>query len=185
MATTHYRIDDAAEFGALVADAFGGRAGALTAIALDSWLAADGYVVQYQLAASTTGATAQDSAGADQTVDQSIEVAYAMSDIGAVEAIEWPADAPPADALVVPGFAPNTFPLPDDAQLRPSVGVVAFVTTWDEAGVRDFYAAQLGAEGWSLEGEYGYYTARRGEEEIVLAVTAEGEGMTRVEVFAE
>jgi chemotaxis protein histidine kinase CheA len=183
--TTHYRIDDAAEFGALVADAFGGRAGALTAIALDSWLAADGYVVQYQLAASTTGATMQDSAGADQTVDQSIEVAYSMSDIGAVEAIVWPVDAPPADALVVPGFAPNTFPLPDDAQVQPSVGVVAFVTSWDEAGVRDFYAAQLGAEGWSLEGEYGYYTARRGEEEIVLAVTAEGEGVTRVEVFAE
>jgi hypothetical protein len=170
----------------LVADAFGGRAGTLTSIALDSWLAEDGYVVQYLLAATTTGATTLDNAGADQNVDQTIEVAYTMSDIDAVENIIWPAEAPPADALVVPGFDADAFPLPEDAQLQPSVGAVAFDTALDEVAVRDFYAEQLGAAGWSLEGEYGYYTARRDDLEVVLAITAgEDEQLTRVEVFAE
>ncbi len=183
--TTHYRIDDAEEFVTLVADAFGGRAGALTSITLDSWLAEDGYVVKYLLAATTTGATTLDSAGADQRVDQTIAVEYAMSDIDAVGEITWPADAPPANALVVPGFDADAFPLPEDAHLQPSVGAVAFVTALDEAAVRDFYAEQLGAAGWILEGEYGYYTARRDDLEIVLAVTAgEDEQLTRVEVFA-
>jgi chemotaxis protein histidine kinase CheA len=182
--TTHYRIDDAEEFVTLVADAFGGRAGTLTSITLDSWLAEDGYVVKYLLSATTTGATTLDSAGADQRVDQTIAVEYAMSDIGAVDEITWPADAPPADALVVPGFDADAFPLPEDAQVQPSVGAVAFGTALDEAAVRDFYAEQLGATGWILEGEYGYYTARRDDQEIVLAVTAgEDEQLTRVEVF--
>ena len=182
--TTHYRIDNAEQFAALVADAFGGRAGTLTSITLDSWLADDGYVVQYLLAATASGATVQDSTGADQTVDQTIAVEYALRDINAVEDIAWPGDAPPADALVVPGFDANAFPLPPDAQMQPTVGVLAYDTTLDETAVRDFYAAQLGAAGWSLEGEYGYYTARRGEEAIVIAVTA-GEGVTRVEVFGQ
>lgn len=186
VATTHYRIDNAEQFAALVADAFGGRAGVLTSIVLDSWLAADGYVVQYLLAATTSGATVQDSAGADQMVDQTIAVEYALRDIGAVEDIAWPVDAPPADALVVPGFDANAFPLPPDAQMQPTVGALAFITALDETAVRDFYAAQLGAAGWSLEGEYGYYTARRDGAELVLAVTPGGEGQpTRVEVFAD
>jgi hypothetical protein len=170
-----------------VADAFGGRAGTLTSITLDSWLAADGYIVQYLLAATTAGATVQDSAGADQMVDQTITVDYTMSDIGALDAIAWPADAPPADALIVPGFDANAFPLPENAQVQPSVGVLAFATALDEAGVRDFYAAQLGAAGWSLKGEYGYFTARRDDGlTLVLAVTPGGDGQpTRVEVFAD
>ena len=156
--TIHYRIDDAEEFGTLVADAFGGHAGTLTSIALDSWLAEDGYVVQYLLSATTTGATTLDNAGADQRVDQTIAMEYAMSDIGAVGEIAWPPDAPPADALVVPGFDADAFPLPEDAHLQPSVGAVAFVTALDEAAVRDFYADQLGATGdpegriWLLHG---------------------------------
>ena len=184
--TIHYRIDEAEEFGTLVADAFGGRAGTLTSIALDSWLAEDGYVVQYLLAATTTGATTLDSAGADQRVDQTIAVEYAMSDIGAVGEIAWPADAPPADALVVPGFDADAFPLPEDAQLQPSVGLLAFNTALDEAAVRDFYAEQLGASGWSLEGEYGYYTARSADSSLVLAITSGADGQpTRVEILAE
>lgn len=184
--TTHYRIDNADEFVALVADAFGGRAGTLTSITLDSWLAADGYIVQYLLAATTAGATVQDSAGADQMVDQTITVDYKMSDIGALDAIVWPADAPPADALIVPGFDADAFPLPENAEVQPSVGVLAFATALDEAGVRDFYAAQLGVAG-SLEGEYGYYTARRDDgPTLVLAVTPGGDGQpSRAEVFAD
>lgn len=183
--TIHYRIDNAEEFVALVTDAFGGRAGTLSSITLDSWIARDGYVVKYLLSATTTGATLLDRAGADQIVDQTIAVAYAMNDINAVEEIPWPADAPPADALTVPGFDDNAFPLPQDAQLQPSVGAVAFLTALPEAEIKDFYAQQLGAAGWSFDGEYGYYTAQRDNLVIGLAVTAgEGDDLTRVEVFA-
>lgn len=184
--TVHYRVDNADEFGALVADAFGGRAGTLTTITLDSWLAPDGYVVKYLLAATTTGATAQGSDGVDRSVDQTIDVSYAMSDIDAVGEIAWPAEAPPATALIVPGFDADAFPLPEDAALQPSVGSLLFTTALDELAVRDFYAEQLGAQGWSLEGDYGYYTARREDRALVIAITAgEDEQPTRVEVFAE
>lgn len=184
--TVHYRVDNADEFSALVADAFGGRAGTLTTITLDSWLAPDGYVVKYLLAATTTGATAQGSDGVDRSVDQTIDVSYAMSDIDGVGEIAWPAEAPPAAALIVPGFDADAFPLPQDAALQPSVGSLLFTTALDELAVRDFYAERLGAQGWSLEGEYGYYTARREELALVIAIAAGDDGQpTRVEVFAE
>ena len=186
MPTIHYRVDNADEFGALVADAFGGRTGTLTAITLDSWLAQDGYVVKYLLAATTTGATALGSDGVDQTVDQTIDVHYAMNDIGGVGEIAWPVEAPPAAALIVPGFDPDAFPLPEDAGLQPSVGSLLFTTALDELAVRDFYAEQLGVQGWSLDGEYGYYTARRDDLALMFAITMGEDGQpTRVEVFAE
>lgn len=181
--TIHYRITDPAQFTAITGDAMGES---LVSVALDGWIAPEGYVVRYVLAAETHDGAAADAAGdLVPAASQRINIDYALTEVNGDVAIAWPDDAPPAGDVAIPGFEPGTFPLPDDARLTPGLAALEIATALDENAVERFYAGALSALGWSFTGEYGVYTAAKDDLVLTLLVsaTSSAEGGSTIYVF--
>jgi hypothetical protein len=107
-----------------------------------------------------------------------------LSDLDAVPRIEWPADAQPPDTVSVPGFVPNTFPLPENAAIIPRLGMVEIRTVASEGDMAAFYQARLTELGWSFDGELGFYSAEKDGQRISLTILPdEVTGETVVRVF--
>ena len=181
--TTHYRTDDPAQFAAIAGDAMGDN---LVSVSLDGWVAPEGYVVRYVLAAETRDGTATDAAGNLVPVtSQQITIDYTLTEANGAVAITWPEDAPPAGEVTVPGFEAGAFPLPDDARLTPGVAALEIETALGENAVERFYAGNLSALGWSFTGEYGVYTATKDDLVLTLLVSAasSAEGGSTIYIF--
>ena len=118
-------------------------------------------------------------------MQQEIDASYQLSDVDAVAAIEWPADAQPPGTIAVPGFVPNTFPLPEGATVTPRLGMIEISTPQAEAEVADFYRARLDELGWDFAGELGFYDATKDGQQIHLTILPdEVSGETQITVFA-
>jgi hypothetical protein len=181
---THYRLTDPAVFAAVMQDRLPSGSGTVQSVLLEGWVADAGFVVKYLLQVTLAGAEFVDAAGNRLTVQQQIDASYLLSDIDAVRAIEWPADAQPPDTIAVPGFVPNTFPLPEGSTATPLLGMVEIRTPQPEAEVVAFYRARLAELGWSFEGELGFYTAGKDGQVINLTILRdEVNGDTQVRVF--
>jgi hypothetical protein len=84
----------------------------------------------------------------------------------------------------VPGFVPNTFPLPEGARVTPRLGMVEIRTDASDADTTAFYRTQLEALGWSFDGELGFYSAEKEGRRIRLTILPdELTGETVVRVF--
>jgi hypothetical protein len=107
-----------------------------------------------------------------------------LSDLDRVAAIEWPADAQPPNTVSVPGFVPNTFPLPEAARVTPRLGMVEIRTDLPEADVAAFYRVRLQELGWTFDGEQGFYSAEKAGQRLRLTILPdEITGETVVRVF--
>ena len=184
VAVTHYRLTDPAVFTAAAQDIL--PAGATVQnVLLEGWVADAGFVVRYFLQATIDGAEFIDESGARLAVQQQIDAGYALSDLDAVGAIDWPADAQPPETISVPGFVPNTFPIPDGATATPHLGLVEIRTAQAEADVTAFYRARLAELGWTVSGELGFYTAAKDGQTLSITILPdEASGETVVRVFA-
>ena len=102
--------------------------GAVENVQLEGWVADAGYVVKYLLQAELKDAQILDDAGNPVRVQQEVSASYVLSDLDGMVTIEWPADAQPPNTVTVPGFVPNTFPLPDGAKVIPRLGMLELRT---------------------------------------------------------
>jgi hypothetical protein len=183
--TTHYRITDSAVFTSVMAGAISPDSGQVQAVTLEGWVADAGYVAKYALEAQFTGATTMDAQGNRVVADQAISAGYALSDIDRAPPITWPEDAQPPGTTDVPGFAPNTFPVPDGAQLYPKLGLLEIVSAADQETVTAFYRDRLAALGWAMAGEFGFYTLTKDDKTLTLTILPdEAAALTVVRVFA-
>lgn len=181
--TIHYRTDDRAQFTAIAGDAMGDS---LVSVSLDGWVAPEGYVVRYVLAAETSDGTATDATGnLVPVISQQITIDYTLTEANGAVAIAWPEDAPSAGEVAVPGFDPGAFPLPDDARMTPGVAALEIETALDENAVERFYADNLSTLGWTFTGEYGVYTAMKDDVVLTLLVSATSsvEGGSTIYIF--
>lgn len=167
---THYRLTDAAVFSAAAEDLLPKEAGTVETVWLEGWVADAGFVVKYFLAATMVDVLFVDEAGNRLVVQQQIDASYGLSDLDAVPGLEWPADAQPPGTVVVPGFVPNTFPVPDGATATPRLGLLEIRTAQTESEVSAFYRMRLGELGWAVAGELGFYTAAKNGETINLTI---------------
>lgn len=182
---THYRLTDPAVYAAAVQGILPDGEGSVQSLLLEGWVADAGFVMKYLLQATLADADFVDDAGNHVAVQQQIDVSYVLSDLDAVRAIEWPADAQPPETIAVPGFVPNTFPIPDGATATPHLGLVEIRTPQTEAEVTSFYRARLTELGWSVAGELGFYTAAKEGQTISLTILPdEASRETVVRVFA-
>jgi hypothetical protein len=181
---THYRLTDPANFVAAVEDIFPMAEGTVQNVLLEGWVADAGYVVKYLLHVNLADAEILDDSGNRLQVQQEASASYTLSDLDAIERIEWPADAQPPNTVSVPGFVPNTFPLPDGAKVTPRLGMVEIRTGEADSDVAAFYRARLSELGWSFDGELGFYSAVKDGQRISLTILAdEVSGETVVRVF--
>lgn len=185
VSVTHYRLTDPALFTAAVGDMLPDGAGSVQRVQLEGWVADAGFVVKYLLQATLADADFVDEAGNRLSVQQEIDASYQLRDVDAVAAIEWPADAQPPGTIAVPGFVPNTFPLPEGATVTPRLGMIEISTPQAEAEVADFYRARLDELGWDFAGELGFYDATKDGQQIHLTILPdEVSGETQITVFA-
>jgi hypothetical protein len=182
---THYRLTDPAVFAAAAGGSLPLADGAVENVLLEGWVADAGYVVKYLLQAELKDAQILDDAGNPVRVQQAVSASYALSDLDGMVTIEWPADAQPPNTVTVLGFVPNTFPLPDGAQVIPRLGMLELRTPDAEGNVAAFYRARLSELGWSFEGEQGFYSAEKEGQRITLTILPdEVTRETVVRVFA-
>ncbi|MFN8469579.1 MAG: hypothetical protein U0X20_28755 [Caldilineaceae bacterium] len=182
---THYRLTDPAIFAEAVGDSLPLADGTVKNVQLEGWVAQAGYVVKYLLQASLENAQILDDSGSLVQVQQEVSASYALSDLDSVESIEWPADAQPPNTITVPGFVPNTFPLPEGAKVIPRLGMLELRTADSESDVAAFYRAHLPELGWSFDGEQGFYSAEKDGQRITLTILPdEATRETVVRVFA-
>ena len=140
---THYRLTDPAVFAAAAGGSLPLADGTVENVQLEGWVADAGYVVKYLLQAELKDAQILDDAGNPVRVQQAVSASYALSDLDGMVQIEWPADAQPPNTVTVPGFVPNTFPLPDGAKVIPRLGMLELRTADSEGNVAAFYRARL------------------------------------------
>jgi hypothetical protein len=153
-------------------------------VLLEGWVADAGYVVKYVLDASLAGVPLADDAGNPLLVQQEVSAGYELSLLDAAPRIEWPADAQPPGTISVPGFVPNTFPLPQGATATPRLGSLEVRIDLPSAEVSVFYRERLASLGWSFEGELGFYNAAKDGRRISLTILPdETNGGTVVRVF--
>jgi hypothetical protein len=158
--------------------------GSVRNVLLEGWVADAGYVVKYVLEADLADAQIFDQSGSTAQAQQEVSAAYVLTDLDAVARIEWPADAQPPNTVSVPGFVPNTFPLPEGARVTPRLGMVEIRTDASDADTTAFYRTQLEALGWSVDGELGFYSAEKEGRRIRLTILPdELTGETVVRVF--
>ena len=182
---THYRLTDPAIFAEAVGDSLPLADGTVESVQLEGWVAQAGYVVKYLLQARLKDAQILDDSGSLVQVQQEVSASYALSDLEGVENIEWPADAQPPNTVTVPGFVPNTFPLPEGAKVIPRLGMLELRTADPESDVAAFYRAHLPELGWSFDGEQGFYSAEKDGQRITLTILPdEVTHETVVRVFA-
>ncbi len=182
---THYRLTDPAIFAEAVGDSLPMADGTVENVQLEGWVAQAGYVVKYLLQARLKDAQILDDSGSLVQVQQEVSASYALSDLDGVENIEWPADAQPPDTVTVPGFVPNTFPLPEGAKVIPRLGMLELRTADSESDVAAFFRARLPELGWSFEGEQGFYSAEKDGQRITMTILPdEATRETVVRVFA-
>ena len=85
----------------------------------------------------------------------------------------------------MPGFVPNTFPIPDGATATPHLGLLEIRTTQAEADVTAFYRARLAELGWTMSGDSGFYSAaKEGQTLSITILPDEASRETVVRVFA-
>ncbi len=180
--TTHYRLTDPATFAAIVGDSLGAGDATVESILFEGWVADAGYVVKYALQATVNGVATRDDQGAEAQANETVSAAYMLNDMNGNVQIAWPDGAPAPGTIVVPGFDANTFPAPEGAVITPALGMIEIVAPQAEDEVAAFYRDSLSALGWDVAGEYGFYTATKGETTISLTVTTDGDS-TRVEVY--
>jgi hypothetical protein len=143
-----------------------------------------GYVVKYLLQASLKDAQILDDNGNPVQVQQEVSASYLLSDLDSVAEIEWPADAQPPNTVTVPGFVPNTFPLPEGAKVTPRLGMLELRTSEPDSDVATFYRTRLSELGWTFAGEQGFYSAEKEGQRISLTILPdEVSGETVVHVF--
>ena len=182
---THYRLTDPAVFAEAVGSSLPLADGIVERVQLEGWVADAGYVVKYLLQASLKDAQILDDTGSPVRVQQEVSASYALSDLDGVENIEWPADAQPPNTVTVPGFVPNTFPLPEGAKVIPRLGMLELRTADSEGDVAAFYRSHLADLGWTFDGEQGFYSAEKDGQRITLTILPdEVTRETVVRVFA-
>ena len=182
---THYRLTDPTVFAEAVGDSLPLADGTVENVQLEGWVAQAGYVVKYLLQASLKDAQILDDSGSLVQVQQEVSASYALSDLDGVESIEWPADAQPPNTVTVPGFVPNTFPLPEGAKVIPRLGMLELRTADPESDIAAFYRAHLPELGWSFDGEQGFYSAEKDGQRITMTILPdEATRETVVRVFA-
>ena len=182
---THYRLTDPATFAAAVDDitpmagryraerAFG-RLGGRRRLCREVFVASQAWPMQRFW--TTTATRVQ--------VQQEVSGSYLLSDLDRVPLIEWPADAQPPNTVSVPGFVPNTFPLPEGAKVTPRLGMLEIRTSESDSDVAAFYRSRLSELGWTFEGELGFYSAGKDGQRISLTILPdEVSGETVVRVF--
>jgi hypothetical protein len=181
---THYRLTDPQTFAAAVEDLTPIVPGSVRAVLLEGWVADAGYVVRYLLQAELMDAQIFDDSGNLVRGQQEVSASYVLSDLDRVAAIEWPADAQPPNTVSVPGFVPNTFPLPDGARVTPRLGIIEIRTDVAEGEAAAFYRTRLQELGWAFEGELGFYSAEKAGQRLRLTILPdEVTGETVVRVF--
>jgi hypothetical protein len=181
---THYRLTDPATFASAVEDIAPMAEGTVQSVLLEGWVADAGYVVKYLLQANLIDAEIMDDSGNRLQVQQEVSASYTLNDLDSVPNIEWPADAQPPNTISVPGFVPNTFPLPDAAEVTPRLGMLEIRTAESDSEVAAFYRARLSELGWTFEGELGFYSAGKSGQQISLTILPdEVSGETVVRVF--
>jgi hypothetical protein len=181
---THYRLSDARLFADAVEDLTPLAEGTVQSVLLEGWVADAGYVVKYVLDASLADVPSTDDSVNPILVQQEVSAGYELSDLDAAPPIEWPPDAQPPGTISVPGFVPNTFPLPEGATATPRLGSLEVRTALGDADVSAFYRERLAALGWSFEGELGFYTAAKDGRRVSLTILPdETNGGTVVRVF--
>lgn len=182
---THYRLTDPAVFAAAVGGSLPLADGTVENVQLEGWVADAGYVVKYLLQARLENAQILDDTGNLVRVQQEVSASYILSDLDGAVKIEWPADAQPPNTVTVPGFVPNTFPLPEGAKVFPRLGMLELRTAEAEGDVAAFYRVRLGELGWSFDGEQGFYSAEKDGQRITLTILPdEVTRETVVRVFA-
>ncbi len=182
---THYRLTDPVVFAAAAGDSLALADGAVENVQLEGWVADAGYVVKYLLQAALKDAQILDDGGNPVRVQQEVSASYALGDLDGTVKIEWPADAQPPNTVTVPGFVPNTFPLPDGAKVIPRLGMLELRTDEAEGDVAAFYRARFAELGWSFDGEQGFYSAAKEGQRITLTILPdEVTRETVVRVFA-
>lgn len=181
---THYRLSDPATFASAIEDIAPMAEGTVKSVLLEGWVADAGYVVKYLLQANLADAEIMDESGNRLQVQQEVSASYSLSDLDGVPAIEWPADAQPPNTISVPGFVPNTFPLPNAAKVTPRLGTLEIRSTESDSDVAAFYRARLSELDWTFEGELGFYSALKDGQRISLTILPdEVSGETVVRVF--
>ena len=185
MAAHHYVMTDALAFSTMIEDPL--PEGQFEEFTYDVWIAVDGaYVVRFELVADISGATTTDDQLNEVTADQHYSWAYELTDINSAISIAWPEDAPQPGVVVMSGFEEGAFPIPDGGELTsafPGFIEIGTSLTVDEA--IDFYSTALQDLGWSFEGDFGFYTATKGDQSITLSASASEDGSgTNVMVFS-
>ncbi len=181
---THYRLTDPATFAAAVEDITPMPEGTVQSVLLEGWVADAGYVVKYLLQVGLADAEILDDTGTRVQVQQEVSGSYLLSDLDRVPLIEWPADAQPPNTVSVPGFVPNTFPLPEGAKVTPRLGLLEIRSSESDSDLAAFYRSRLSELGWSFEGELGFYSAGKDGQRISLTILPdEVSGETVVRVF--
>ncbi len=170
VSVTHYRLTDPAVFAAAAGGSLPLADGVVENVQLEGWVADAGYVVKYLLQAGLKDAQILDDAGNPVRVQQEVSASYVLSDLDGAVKIEWPADAQPPNTVTVPGFVPNTFPLPDGAKVIPRLGMLELRTAETESDVAAFYRARLSELGWSFDGDQGFYSAEKEGQRITLTI---------------
>jgi hypothetical protein len=182
---THYRLTDLATFAEAVGDNLPMANGTVESVQLEGWVADAGYVVKYLLQGSLKDVQIFDDNGSPVRVQQEVSASYVLSDLDGIVKIEWPADAQPPNTVTVPGFVPNTFPLPDGAKVIPRLGMLELRTADPESDLAAFYRAHLDELGWTFDGEQGFYNAEKDGQRITLTILPdEVTHETVVRVFA-
>lgn len=184
----HYRIDNPGRFATLFPAETAANMGQILSMQYDGWVAQEGgFVVKYDFVAEVRGARTLGPDFQPTEADQSLSWSYEMLDIGADVAVSWPADAPEPGVIQVPGFAPGEFPLPPETELVNYYGgIPELVSRLSEEEVTQFYQDTLTAMGWSVEGSFGFYTCRKGDDSFSLVITRdEASDETRVTILVE
>ncbi|MBW7882917.1 MAG: hypothetical protein H3C34_09810 [Caldilineaceae bacterium] len=180
--TFHYQLTNPAQFVAMMGNLLGGQDSTVADVTLDGWVAQEGYVVRYELVADIDGALNLGQLGASQASHQTIAISYGLAGLNSAEEIVWPEDAPAPGVLAVPGFGEGEFPIPEGAATTPGLGMIEIQTGMSESETYEFYATELAAHGWEIDGEYGVYTATRDGHTLNLLVRPSDTGAV-IEIY--
>ena len=148
----------------------------------DIWIAKKGnYPVKVEIHMETTFKSKVDDTEIRITGITRNEITEVNSDV----TIEAPDEAPKADDVNMPGFAPGEFPVPEKttvASMFPGMSNMTSELSIDE--VTAFFDTELTKLGWSREGDSNMAIWSKGDQSFTLMITpGETEGTTSVLVM--
>jgi len=151
----------------------------------DVWIAQKGdYAVKVLIDMDTTFKTK----GADGDTPKEIHITgHTLAEITEINGditIEPPADAPKAGEVSTPGFAPGTFPVPEQTTVEGSFGGMTTLTSQlSVEEVTAFYDEELPKLGWSKEGDM-MPTWTKGDDSFMLMITPGEDNATTIIIMA-